>query len=63
MQNDNRTAPADARSARKRWLVVYGEIIPIWNQTFDTRKQAEAFAIRCLRRGDIVYEVTDTEAL
>lgn len=39
------------------WTVTYGETLPIWSQTFPTKREADVFAARCLRRGDIVFSV------
>lgn len=43
------------------YRVVYGETIPVWEQSFATAQKADAFALRCLRRGDIVFSLEKVE--
>jgi hypothetical protein len=39
------------------YRVVYGETMPSWEQTFPTKRKAQAFAKRCERRCDEVFSV------
>ena len=39
------------------WRVVYGETMPAWEQTFPTRREADAFANKHLGFGDIIFSV------
>lgn len=39
------------------WRVVYGETRPAWEQVFPTKREADAFAIKHLSFGDIVFSV------
>jgi hypothetical protein len=39
------------------YRVVYGETMPAWEQTFPTKRKAQGFAMRCERRGDVVFSV------
>lgn len=39
------------------YRVVYGETMPAWEQTFKTKREADAFVKRCKRVGDIVFSV------
>jgi hypothetical protein len=40
------------------YRVVYGETMPAWEQTFPTKREAEAFANRHKSFGDLIFEVS-----
>jgi len=39
------------------WRVVYGETRPAWEQIFDTKREADAFAKKHLSFGDVIFSV------
>lgn len=41
------------------YRVVYGETIPAWEQTFKTKGEADAFALKHLSYGDIIFGVNE----
>lgn len=42
------------------WRVVYGETRPMWEQTFPTKRAAEAFAKKHRSFGDIIFSIKKT---
>jgi hypothetical protein len=42
------------------YRVVYGETAPSWEELFNNKRAADAFAKRCVRRGDRVFSVKKT---
>lgn len=40
-----------------KYRVVYGETIPAWEQTFDTKREADAFARKHSSFGDIIFSI------
>ena len=42
------------------WLVVYGETMPIWEQRFQTKREAEAFADKHRSFGDVIFRIART---
>lgn len=39
------------------YRVVYGETMPAWEQTFITKREADAFANRHRGMGDVIFSV------
>jgi hypothetical protein len=39
------------------WRVVYGETMPAWEQTFSTKRQADAFVKKHKSFGDMIFNV------
>lgn len=37
------------------YRVVYGETMPAWEKTFDTKREADAFVKKHLSFGDIIF--------
>jgi len=44
------------------WRVVYGETIPAWEKTFDTKREADAFAKKHRSFGDIIFSIKEIVA-
>lgn len=40
------------------YRVVYGETMPAWEQTFPTKREAEAFAKKQKSFGDIIFSIS-----
>lgn len=40
------------------YRVVYGETIPAWEKTFQTKREADAFAKEHESFGDIIFSIT-----
>jgi hypothetical protein len=47
----------DMPKTKQPYRVVYGESRPAWEQKFPTKKQAEAFARKQKRLGDVIFSV------
>ncbi len=41
-----------------KWRVVYGETMPAWERTFQTKREAEAFARKHKSFGDVIFSIT-----
>jgi hypothetical protein len=39
------------------WRVVYGETMPAWEQTFQTEREAKAFAKKHRSFGDVIFSI------
>lgn len=39
------------------YRVVYGETMPAWEQTFPTKREAEAFAKKHRSFGDVIFSI------
>lgn len=43
------------------YRVVYGETRPAWEKTFPTKREAEAFAKKHRRMGDVIFSVAKVD--
>lgn len=41
-----------------KYRVVYGETMPAWEQTFETKREAETFAKKHRSFGDIIFSIS-----
>ena len=46
------------QEAKMSYRVVYGETMPAWEQTFSTRRKAEAFAKKHEGFGDVIFSIS-----
>jgi hypothetical protein len=57
LASKERARQREELKAAKGWRVVYGETMPAWEKIFPTKREANAFAKRHEKMGDVVFSV------